>query len=68
MSGHLKLGRTPTTRELIEKARFITEFKSKNDLIDEYYENLFQNLILIDEYWKIKNFLKFTQQIAFEKL
>ncbi len=60
LSGHLKLGRTPTTRELIEKALgYITEFKSKNELIDDHYKKFVSEFNFDkDEYWKIKNFFE----------
>ena len=60
LSSHLKLGRTPTTRELIEKALgFISKFKSKNELIDDHYRKFVSEFNFNkDEYWKIKNFFE----------
>ena len=60
LSSHLQLGRTPTTRELIEKALgFISKFKSKNELIDDHYRKFVSEFNFNkDEYWKIKNFFE----------
>lgn len=60
LSNHLNLGRTPTTRELIEKTLgFITNIKSKKDLIDDHYKKFVSEFNFDkNEYWKIKNFFE----------
>ena len=50
-------------QESLLKVGYITEFKSKNDLIDDHYKKFVSEFNFDkDEYWKIKIFLKFIQQ------